>query len=146
MTRQEELVWRIIDANFNRSREGLRVCEEIARFILNSKPLTEELKSARHSISTIRKNTGDKSGILLASRDVEGDVAKELNIRMRTKRATSADIFQANIQRVKESLRVLEEFFKLMDEKTSKKFSKLRFDVYMIEQGSSRAIYKLKRN
>ena len=140
MTRQEELVWRIIDANFNRSREGLRVCEEIARFILNSKPLTEELKSARHSISTIRMNMGNKSGILLASRDVEGDVAKELNIRMRTKRATSADIFQANIQRVKESLRVLEEFFKLVDEKRSRKFSHLRFRVYDIERRSAARI------
>ena len=137
MTKQEDLVWRVIDANFNRSREGLRVCEEIARFILNSKPLTEELKSARHAISNIRKNAGDKPGRLLASRDVEGDVAKELNIRMRTRRATSADIYQANIQRVKESLRVLEEFFKIIDEKQSRKFSGLRFRIYDIERRSA---------
>jgi hypothetical protein len=144
MNKTEERIFRIIDANFNRSREGLRVCEEIARFVLNSKKLTEELKSARHRISTIKKGVGAISGALISSRDVEGDVTKWSNIRARTKRASCADIYTANIQRAKESLRVLEEFFKLMDEKTSKKFSRIRFFVYEIEQDSSSAIKKLR--
>jgi thiamine-phosphate pyrophosphorylase len=144
MNKTEDRIFRIIDANFNRSREGLRVCEEIARFVLNSKKITQELKGARHRISTIRKSMGLASGMLITSRDVEGDVTKGSNIRLRTKRATCADIYTANMQRAKESLRVLEEFFKLIDEKTSRKFSKIRFIVYKIEQDSDPAIEKLR--
>ena len=50
------------------------------------------------------------------------------------KRLGYCDIFGANIERVKESLRVLEEFFKLIDKKDSAKFTKLRFKVYEIEK------------
>jgi thiamine-phosphate pyrophosphorylase len=145
MTTRDEKIFRIIDANFNRSREGLRVCEEIARFILNSKPLTEDLKSARHKISTIRKNMGAKAGLLMTSRDVEGDVTKNSLISARTRRTSLADIYQANMQRVKESVRVLEEFFKLIDETTSRKLQSLRFDIYEIEQKSARPIAGLNK-
>jgi thiamine-phosphate pyrophosphorylase len=144
MINTDEKLYRIIDANFNRSREGLRVCEEIARFVLDSKELTEGLKSVRHKISTVRKTMPEISYRLAASRDVEGDVGKSLNIRSRTRRASCADIYEANIQRVKESIRVLEEFFKIIDENTSRKFSSLRFKVYEIEQGSASKIAALK--
>ena len=40
----------------------------------------------------------------------------------------------ANAQRAKEALRVLEEFFKLVDTTASKKIQKLRFDLYAIEK------------
>ncbi len=142
MKTREDKIFRIIDANFNRSREGLRVCEEIARFVLNSKVLTEDLKSVRHKISTIRKNT---SPSLIASRDVEGDVAKDSLVRARTKRTTLADIYQANMQRSKESIRVLEEFFKLIDESVSRKLQSLRFDVYEIEKKSAGSIARLNK-
>ena len=49
-------------------------------------------------------------------------------------RITCSDIFSANIQRAKESLRALEEFFKLIDKKDSAKFTGLRFKVYEIEK------------
>ncbi|MFA6384789.1 MAG: hypothetical protein WCY10_05405, partial [Candidatus Omnitrophota bacterium] len=39
---------RVIDANANRLKEGLRVCEEVARFILNDGRLTRGLKEIRH--------------------------------------------------------------------------------------------------
>ena len=45
---------RIIDANLNRSREGLRVCEEVARFHLSSPQLTRELKSVRHAVNALQ--------------------------------------------------------------------------------------------
>ena len=46
---------RIIDANINRAKEGLRVCEEITRFILDNRALTQELKLIRHKIDPIVK-------------------------------------------------------------------------------------------
>lgn len=138
-------VIRIIDANFNRSREGLRVCEEVARFVLNSASLTKELKDIRHRISEIIKLAPlrDIKALSLA-RDVEGDVGKASKLKAELKRLDVADIFLANIERVKESLRVLEEFFKLIDVGAAAKFSRLRFRVYEIEKRAYKRVSSLR--
>ncbi|MDD5173371.1 MAG: thiamine-phosphate pyrophosphorylase [Candidatus Omnitrophota bacterium] len=127
-------LFRIIDANFNRSREGLRVCEEVARFVWNSKPLTEDLKTVRHSITDILKKSPAPAKILFETRDVISDVGRDTRRKSEMRRLGYPDIFSANIERVKESLRVLEEFFKLVDKSDSAKFTKLRFKVYEIEK------------
>lgn len=125
---------RVIDANFNRSREGLRVCEEVARFIWNSPTLTKELKSVRHSISSVLKNSPATLKVLNVTRDSAHDVGRRVKSGSEMSRLTYDDIFSANIQRVKESLRVLEEFFKLVDAGSSVRFADLRFKVYEIEK------------
>lgn len=127
-------LYRIIDANFNRSREGLRVCEEVTRFIWNSPALTKQLKAIRHGITDILKNTPAKSKILFETRDVKADVGRAERAKSEMRRLDYSDIFAANIERAKESLRVLEEFFKLIDKKASARFTKLRFRVYEIEK------------
>ncbi|MDD5137133.1 MAG: thiamine-phosphate pyrophosphorylase [Candidatus Omnitrophica bacterium] len=127
-------LYRIIDANLNRSREGLRVCEEMTRFVLNSKALTRELKAVRHSIYGVSRSGGAGSKDLALSRDPEGDCLRQSRFKSEMKRRTFADIFAANIERVKESLRVLEELYKLADVKSSVKFCGLRFKVYAIEK------------
>ena len=43
---------RILDANFNRAREALRVVEDYARFHLNDDSLSGELKQLRHDLAT----------------------------------------------------------------------------------------------
>ncbi|MFA6142263.1 MAG: thiamine-phosphate pyrophosphorylase [Candidatus Omnitrophota bacterium] len=140
----KKAVFRIIDANLNRSREGLRVCEEITRFALNSEALTKELKSIRHSISNIAKPYLTKSGNIIGSRNSTEDVGRVSRKPSELKRVDSSDIFGANIERVKESLRVLEEFFKLIDKKCSVRFSRLRFKVYNIEQRSFKRLRRVK--
>ena len=130
----EKEIFRIIDANFNRSREGLRVCEEIARFIWNSPGLTIELKSVRHSITDILKSERTSFKILFKTRNVRNDVGRKERQKSEMRRIDYSDIFSANIERAKESLRVLEEFFKLIDKNDSAKFTKLRFKVYEIEK------------
>ena len=127
-------VCRIIDANLNRSREGLRVCEDIARFALNSKVITTELKSVRHSISDIAKESVSSLKELPASRDTASDVLRRSRFESEMKRRSLPDIFIANIERVKESLRVMEELYKLINVKSSSKFCGLRFKVYAIEK------------
>ena len=127
-------ILRVIDANFNRSREGLRVCEEVARFIWNSPVLTSKLKSVRHGITEILKDAPVSSKILFETRDVRSDVGRREPKRSEMERVDYSDIFCANIERTKESLRVLEEFFKLIDRGGSAKFTKLRFRVYEIEK------------
>jgi len=127
-------VFRIIDANLNRSREGLRVCEDITRFILNSPRLTKELKAVRHSVTNLARPNLLRSGCAVESRDVMGDVGRSSKRKSEMQRRNTADVFCANIERVKESLRVLEEFFKLIDKKTSSGYSRLRFRTYEIER------------
>jgi hypothetical protein len=127
-------ILRIVDANFNRSREGLRVCEEVTRFIWNSSALTKDLRSVRHSITDILKNTPASYKVLFETRDTRSDVGRKERKKSEMRRLDYSDIFSANIERTKESLRVLEEFFKLIDKNDSTKFTKLRFKVYEIEK------------
>ena len=123
---------RIIDANLNRSREGLRVCEEVVRFILEDKKLTEELKRLRHKISrSVNKFPAIPKG-LLDSRQTITDVGRKISNRSGHKHYK--DIFSANIQRVKESLRVLEEFAKIFNRALSNNFARLRFKAYELEK------------
>ena len=50
-----EKIYRIIDANLNRATEGLRVIEDVVRFILNNAHLWEEIRNTRHSLVKIMK-------------------------------------------------------------------------------------------
>jgi len=133
-------IYRIIDANLNRVKEGLRVCEEIARFILNNHKLTADFKQARHDIEGIRKAYSSLK--LLKERNSHTDVGR-LNSRGELKRKDFRDIFQANIQRAKESLRVLEEFSKLIDSKAALRFKQIRYKIYEIEKDSFKKISSL---
>lgn len=137
-------ILRVIDANLNRSREGLRVCEDIARFILNSASLTREIKSVRHRISDIVKNFNGGLAGITEFRNSDEDVGRRLNSPSEMRRLDLQDVFYANIERAKESLRVLEEFFKLADRKNSGKFSVLRFRVYEIEKRAAKRIGEIR--
>jgi thiamine-phosphate pyrophosphorylase len=125
---------RIIDANFNRSREGLRVCEDITRFALRSHALTKELKVVRHKISAAAKAHYGRQGAVSDARDSEKDVGRASKTPGEMTRSDTRDIFAANAERVKESIRVLEEFYKLIDKKKAVSFSRLRFRMYEAER------------
>ncbi len=133
-------IYRVIDANLNRSKEGLRVCEEIARFILDSRQLAAAFKRMRHKIDAAV--SGYPARALLGVRNSEEDVGR-LNSRGELQRRSCKDIFRANMQRVKESLRVLEEFSKLKDRKSALFFKRLRYEVYEIEKSSFKKISSL---
>lgn len=123
---------RIIDANINRLKEGLRVCEEIPRFILNDEVLTKEVKKIRHKIDNITRHLPSQE--LIKERSSLKDVGKEINLKTEFKRKSCQDIFSANIQRVKESIRVLEEFTKLINISIAQQFKKARYDIYELEK------------
>lgn len=119
---------RLIDANLNRISEGLRLLEDIARFILNDARLAAELKSLRHELldTPLQKE-------LLSARNSAGDVAALAEEEAR--RQDLPAIVTANSKRVEESLRVLEEFGKLPEVSLdSSSFKKARFDLYEIEK------------
>ena len=131
----------MIDANINRGKEGLRVCEEIARFLLEDSKLTRELKNARHEVDSLIKSLVHKKDLLecrCSLRDIGfnilGDELKRKNVQ---------DIFLANIQRVKESVRVLEEFSKLINKQSALGFKKLRYRIYEIEKKAIKEVAAL---
>ena len=126
-------VYRVIDANFNRAREGLRVCEEFARFFLNDKVLTENAKKIRNRIGKLYGRLSGKKGLLISARNVASDVGK-IGFHFERDRSAVTDVFWANIQRSKEALRVLEEFIKLDNTEISDKFRILRFHAYDLEK------------
>lgn len=127
-------ILRIIDANLNRVREGLRVCEDISRFTMPHKSLAALLKSARHAASRAILDSKDLPlRELIGSRDTDSDRMKFVDFKRRKGDSIPA-IFMANIERVKESMRVVEECSKVIDERVSRKYRKLRFDVYDIEK------------
>jgi thiamine-phosphate pyrophosphorylase len=133
----------IIDANLNRAREGLRVCEDIARFAIADKDIARLLKSIRHGATKalLEPNKKTLAKIVLA-RDTEKDILKFIDFK-KHKRTNITDLFMFNIQRVKESLRVLEECSKILDEGVSVKFRKLRFSAYDVEQKAVKSLTKI---
>ena len=126
-------VYRIIDANLNRVMEGIRVCEDIVRFTSNDEKITFKLKNLRHdifnSIKDLRKQYLDE---LVSARDLN-DVGMK-SIDSEKTRENLVDLFLANTQRGKESLRVLEEVLKLFNQDLSQGFKKFRFRLYEIEK------------
>jgi thiamine-phosphate pyrophosphorylase len=129
--RDEKKLHRIIDANLNRAREGLRVCEDICRFIWDKKEETRAFKEIRHRLTGIVMSLDIPK--LLGSRDIEGDVGK-ITLNGELRRREVSDIFYANAQRVKESIRVLEEFSKLTNAPLTKDLKKLRYCIYALEK------------
>jgi len=122
---------RLLDANLNRLREGIRVVEDIYRYIFNDKITATELKTLRHK-SRIKIHQE-----LLDSRDIKNDVLK-VSTSSEQHRTDLNSILIANFKRAQESARVLEEFSKLIDTNTSENFKSIRYELYHLEK----TIYK----
>ncbi len=102
---------RLLDANLNRASEGLRVLEDVARFILDDQPLSRELKAVRHEVSTLAQ---EFELPLLSMRDSSGDVGRESGVPSTGEDASIA-LVRANAKRAEESLRVIEECARLSE-------------------------------
>lgn len=127
---------RILDANINRAKEGLRVCEDICRFVMGNARLTKEFKEIRHGIEKSAKYSPGLS-CLLKERASFKDAGRLIHTHAELKRRNVKDIFFANIQRAKESIRVLEEFSKLKARGCALYYKQLRYRVYELEKKAS---------
>ena len=134
----------MVDANLNRSREGLRVCEDIARFVLNSKPLQVAFKSLRHKLKPAKVIPSLGIDFILA-RNARRDVGKKTR-QADFARRDFLDLFSANAERVKESLRLLEEVSKLFDTASSEAFKRIRFRFYELEKGAFKKIKSMQNS
>ena len=131
-------VWRILDANLNRAREGLRVLEDFARFLADNHDVSLKLKSMRHDLVAAEKQLFASAEIgmtdRLQFRDTEGDVGTSQMTDGEQRRSALADVIVANARRVEESLRSLEEFGKLVSAPFSVAMKSLRYSAYTMEK------------
>ena len=118
---------RLLDANLNRLREGIRVVEDVYRYIFNDKTTSSKLKKLRH------KARIDNYKELLDSRDIQNDVLRA-SIKSEQNRSDLNSILIANFKRAQESARVLEEFGKLISAEVSEDFKYIRYELYHLEK------------
>jgi len=118
---------RLIDANLNRLKEGLRVIEDVCRYVHDDANLTPQLKQLRHHLQS------SYSLSRLSHRDIISDIQKK-SIKSEQSRHNLQDLVIANFSRAEESSRVLEEIFKLLDTHESEKFKTIRYQLYDLEK------------
>ncbi|RJQ30149.1 MAG: thiamine phosphate synthase [Peptococcaceae bacterium] len=120
-----------MDANLNRAREGLRVLEEIARFVLEDALLTARTKDLRHQLALLAGKLPGGLKEVVSARDAAGDVGAGSWTPGEERREDLAGVVLANAKRVQEAARALEEFGKLLPVSGFKEF---RFAAYVLEQ------------
>jgi thiamine-phosphate pyrophosphorylase len=118
---------RVIDANLNRLKEGIRVVEDILRYRDNNKDLSLKLKQLRHLANVQNINE------LLEHRDSKNDVLRP-STQSELNRVSIKNIITANFKRAQESSRVLEELYKLQDKEQSENFKYIRYELYDLEK------------
>jgi thiamine-phosphate pyrophosphorylase len=126
-------IYSAIDANINRSLEGIRVCEDISRFIIRNSVISIKLKEIRHEIvEALKSITGAD---LLYGRDVENDSQKYIDLNGEKTRDSIHDIAKSNLHRAMEAMRSIEEFYKLLHPGMNENpFQKIRFSLYLVEK------------
>jgi len=106
----------------------LRVIEDSARFVFNNEEIYKQLRTIRHKATSFLENKYEQ---LISERDSIKDVGRKAAEQERT---NLKNIIIANFKRVEESLRVLEEYSKLIDFKIALSYKELRYNIYQIEK------------
>jgi thiamine-phosphate pyrophosphorylase len=128
----ERATYRIIDANFNRAREALRVIEEYGRFVLDHAGLAGRAKAMRHQLSAgIGRLDADR---LLTCRDTVGDVGVGMAVEGQLGRGDLEDCLTAACKRLPEALRVLAEVVHTQDPVLAQTLERLRYESYILER------------
>jgi thiamine-phosphate pyrophosphorylase len=118
----------IVDVNINRITEGLRVIEEIARFVIKDEQLTKQIKTERHKIRKLSKKIET-----LECRDTSKDLGKKKDFDTYSYK-NILELINRNFKRAQEGCRVIEEFTKLLDISLSSDIKEMRFKIYDIEK------------
>ena len=105
----DSATFRVLDANFDRCLEGMRVLEDTARFVLDDGAIAGALRDARHLVMRALAPL-DRS--LVAARNAGADVGASPELPEEP-RSGLHDVVRANAKRAEEALRVLEEYGRL---------------------------------
>lgn len=131
-------VARIVDANFNRLSEGLKVIEDIVRLGINEPALLTRIR-------TLRTRLGKSFLALRLSvvpfRNSDQDPGRKDRFD-RLKRKSLPDVLWVNFKRTEEASRVLEEMLKIDRPDYARRIKKFRFTLYELEKRALAAIKK----
>lgn len=120
-------LYRILDANLDRAREGLRVIEEWCRFGLEDVALTEQCKHWRQELAQWHHPQ------LRSARNTPDDPGTDLTHPQEAVRNSIEQVLQVNFARVEEALRVLEEYGKVYQSEMAIAVKQMRYEVYTLE-------------
>jgi thiamine-phosphate pyrophosphorylase len=110
--------------------EGLRVVEDVARFVRNDSFLAGACKRLRHDLTTALAAIDPRDDRFTA-RDTLADVGTAITTPQEAQRVSADDLVAANWQRVSQALRVIEEFAKLLGH-SGTSFEQLRYQSYTL--------------
>jgi thiamine-phosphate pyrophosphorylase len=123
---------RVLDAAANRAREGLRAVEDYCRFVLDDAFLTGRLKELRHGLAEALADLAP--GLLLEARETQRDVGTALSTPAERHRASLLEVGRANLKRLQEALRTLEEYGKVISPRLGQAVEGLRYRTYTLER------------
>ncbi len=129
---------RILDANLNRAVEGVRVVEDVVRFLHDDGKLAAKFREVRHGLRQAAAMVPGGTKALVSARDSQGDVARNAPA---VKRPDGGNQAAANMKRAQEASRVLEEVSKKVAPTAASKFGALRFRLYDLEREAAAYIY-----
>jgi thiamine-phosphate pyrophosphorylase len=114
------------------------VVEDYVRFALDDGLLTRLCKEIRHDL---KQCLGQVPALdRLSARDTSGDVGTTLSTESEWRRESLFDVAVANVRRLQESLRSLEEFGKLVDPAFAAACERLRYRAYTLHQVIGRSV------
>jgi len=125
--RAELKLYRILDANLDRAREGIRIIEEWCRFGTDSEELVEECKRLRQEIAEWHMP------VFRAARNTPGDVGTDSTHPKEAERYSVQQVLLVNFCRIQEAMRVLEEYGKLYKPQMGEAFKQMRYRVYTLD-------------
>ncbi len=125
-------IYRILDANFNRAREALRVAEDCGRFALNDPAITATAKYMRSELQEIYQQM--PVGEMITSRDTPGDIGTEITSPTEPVRQDLLAVATAALKRLSEALRSIEEYSKIVAPTQTPAVERMRYNAYTLEQ------------
>ena len=128
---------RILDANANRIREGLRTAEDYVRFLIGDLQQAGRLKLARQTVTEILRGVPGLEASLIESRNVGADPMRPANwkdVLRRIEKESPLEVAQRGLKRAQEGLRVVEENLRGYDAERAEQIARLRYLAYESEQ------------
>ncbi len=126
----EQIVLKILDANLDRAREGLRVIEEWFRFGGGHPRHVETCKALRQQLGASHTEA------MRSARDTVYDPGTALSHPDEAIREDGRDLMRVNLSRIQEALRVIEEYAKLSDPALGERAKQWRYQLYTLESAA----------
>ncbi len=123
----EQIIYRILDANLDRAREAIRTIEEWCRFGLENRDLCDRCKQMRQTLGQWHREEFRRA------RNTDDDPATDLSHAQESQRTDIQAVLRANMARLQEALRVLEEYSKVIDPQMGEAVKQMRYGVYSLE-------------